>query len=497
MRVSWFALLCVGALASRSFAVTFSVEQDSSLPSAGGRLVVFLSAGVSGSSPLDDLDAENPQPCYGMDVAAFAPSASVVVDDNATAFPAPPSQLAPGWYRAAAVLITRREHSRWQSDPGNLFSDLLPFQVKAGENRSIALKLSHVVQPRIWPKDGKADLFEVRSRLLSDFLHHDVVLRAGVIHPIHEDPQKQYAAVYDIPGFGGDHFRALRIASSPRPLDKNAAALSLWSSAFHMVLDPESANGHTLFLNSDNNGPCGDALVKELIPELERRYHLIPRPEARLLRGHSSGGFSTLMLALHYPDTFGATWSASPDPVDFQHFQRCDLYGSNMYANDAGEIPSARFSTKVTLTVRQENAIEQVLGPQATSAQQWASWQAAFGHRLANGQIAPLYDPITGKLDANEAAHYRRFDLLDGLRHDPHTYLPFFQQRVHLVVGDADDYFLNEPVAELKRELDRMGMSGEGYVKIVPKADHTTIYGTAEMEQFPAEMLRWLHNHGI
>ena len=38
-------------------------------------------------------------------------------------------------------------------------------------------------------------------------------------------------------------------------------------------------------VNSVNVGPYGDAIVKELIPEIERRFRAIPEPYARVLTG--------------------------------------------------------------------------------------------------------------------------------------------------------------------------------------------------------------------
>ncbi len=76
-------------------------------------------------------------------------------------------------------------------------------------------------------------------------------------------------------------------------------------------------------------GPWGDALVKEFIPAMENTYRC---NGARLLWGHSSGGWTVLWLQTHYPKVFAGCWSSSPDPVDFRSFQRVNLYESdNMY----------------------------------------------------------------------------------------------------------------------------------------------------------------------
>ena len=116
---------------------------------------------------------------------------------------------------------------------------------------------------------------------------------------------------------------------------------SRWSFAtdfIRVVLDPDCGTGHHVFADSATNGPRGAALIEEFIPYLERRFPLLADPRARLLNGHSSGGWSSLWLQVTYPDFFGGTWSTSPDPVDFRDFQRINIYasGENMFRDRDG-----------------------------------------------------------------------------------------------------------------------------------------------------------------
>ena len=106
-----------------------------------------------------------------------------------------------------------------------------------------------------------------------------------------------------------------------------------------VVLDPDCGTGHHVFADSATNGPRGRALVEELIPHIEKTFPRDRRARARLLNGHSSGGWSSLWLQVTYPDTFGGIWSTSPDPVDFRDFQRIDLYapGENMFRDRDGK----------------------------------------------------------------------------------------------------------------------------------------------------------------
>ena len=188
------------------------------------------------------------------------------------------------------------------------------------------------------------------------------------------------------------------------------------------MLDPESGNGHNLCANSDNNGPVGDAIVYELIPALEKKYNLIATADARILRGHSSGGWAALWLQLQYPETFGACFAASPDPVDFRHLEQIDIYNfDNAYEHGSKQLVGSRSPSAAS--VREENAVEEVLGPHNTSAHDWDAWQAVWGTRDSAGHVAALFDPQTGKIDHKEAETWRRYDITDLLVNHPEKYL--------------------------------------------------------------------------
>ena len=151
-----------------------------------------------------------------------------------------------------------------------------------------------------------------------------------------------------------------------------------------------------------------------------------------------------------------------------------------------------------------ENLQEEVLGPGNTSAQQWDSWQAAFGPRSKDGTPAPLFDPRTGVIDSTVVQSYRKFDIADRLRNDPKKYAPIFAQRVRLCVGASDNFFLNEAVALLKADVEANPVSDvqvpegrNGYIKIIPGHDHGSIFGTPEIRGIPGEMLSHFARFGL
>jgi hypothetical protein len=506
MRSLWIAFAAAVLPATTLFAApSVSVSIDPAVRStpATGRLVVYLSrvqlGGAMFRAPANGFNEESPQPIYGIDVKELAPGAVVTIDDSATSFPVKLSELPPGQYRAQAVLDMSRANSSWQREPGNLFSENVAFDA----SRPARLVLKSVVREQTWPRLPQVEVFQLRSKLLSDFHKREVMLRAGVAFPVGHDRTRRYAAVYEVPGFGGDHTMAFYTAQrrSARASRDDSGGVSRHT--FWIFLDPESPNGHTLLADSDNNGPVGQALVTELIPALEAKFNLIAEPTARIVTGHSSGGWSSLWLATRYPETFGACWSSSPDPIDFRKFEMVDIYASeNLYKDAKGEeVPAARFHGVNTMSTRQENGMEHVLGPRNDSAQQWDSWQAVFGHRGQDGNPKPLFDPVSGAIDRTEAESYRRYDIGHLLNSDPKRYAPIFRERVRLVCGEEDNYFLEQAVKLVKADLDRLDPPTPsdprpGYIKLVPGADHSSVYSSPVMQAWSREMLEHLRKHG-
>jgi hypothetical protein len=253
-----------------------------------------------------------------------------------------------------------------------------------------------------------------------------------------------------------------------------------------------------------------------------------------MLRGHSSGGWSTLWLATEYPTTFGACWSSSPDPVDFRAFQLVDIYnGRSMYTigqlegaftelqrgqhdrimnapaslapvepvvpDGDSHIVSYRRNGKPIMTIEREARGEDILGPDNTSGQQWDSWFAVFGPRNAAGNPAALFQ-INGLLDHKVAEQYRKYDIADRLRKNPDRFLPIFRDNIRLVVGSEDNFFLEQAVILLKQDVEKLtpgGTKGAGFITIVPKLDHGSIFASAEIQAFESQMVEHLRKHSL
>lgn len=508
-------LWALSSQAQRSIEFRATVDPAAQSAPASGRLVVYLidqASAMRQRQPADGPFFSDPQPMFSVAVDRLPAGEVIVVGDAAEFFPVMPSELEPGRYRAQAVLDQNQSNSDWRREEGNLFSEPVLFDVTEREQAQVVhLRLSQRVGSYESRSEEGVHPIAVQSRLLSTFRGHDVTLKATVIEPVDMEEGRRYPVVYEVPGFGGDHNRALWVGARMRSMPADSDIGRLARNAYWVVLDPEGPNGHHLFADSANNGPVSQALTRELIPAIDEAFQTIDAPSARLLRGHSSGGWSVIWLMLNWPDVFGGAWSSSPDPVDFSSFQAVDIYTeANMYrredksrdkANEIVWIPSYKDEHgNVGMTIRQENRMEEVLGPSNTSGQQWDSWLAVFGPRTDRGTPADLFDPKTGVIDRGIAKRYEKYDIVRRLRSDRATYGPILKDRLRLIVGEMDNYDLDVAVGKLKAELDQLSFAGSGspagYITIVPGKDHSNIFDTPEMDAIEWQMLRELERKG-
>ena len=127
-------------------------------------------------------------------------------------------------------------------------------------------------------------------------------------------------------------------------------------------------------VNSVNVGPYGDAIMQELIPEIEKRYRTIREPWARWLTGGSTGGWEALALQIFHPDFFGGTWASCPDPVTFTDVEGVDIYkDANAFYKSIGDfqrtptVNSREVNGEIRQTAQQRYWMELVNGTHGRS----------------------------------------------------------------------------------------------------------------------------------
>lgn len=487
-------VLCATLLVLATGPVAHAQAQDASRPAVGGGLkfLVELAGGVAAQpysgrlwvavnsggrrDPLDAVGWFSKGPLYAVDVRDWKPGAAIEIDTGSCmAFGETARALPVGKYRAQAGIDLNRWHYDVLQAPGNGLGAAVGFEVTEGAAASVSLQITRV-RPG-WKLEDKDDLRYVRlpSRLLSGFYGHEVRQQAAVLLPHEYSAQtdRRFAAVYVVGGFGTD-LRATYWAEIREGLFARGA------NAVVIFIDADCPTGHHVFADSANNGPVGTALIEELIPHLEKEFRLIPEPAARLVTGHSSGGWSSLWLQVRYPDTFGGCWSTSPDPVSFHAFQLIDIYAAdaNMYVDSEGKpAPVARAGPWGQLMTRPFCELEDVLG----RGGQLGSFEAVFGPREKNGTPAKLWDRKTGRIDPAVAETWKEYDICLRLEREWPTLGPKLKGKLHLYCGDADSFFLDRAFFRLRDLLVRLGSDAdvqviEGASHMLPRAVYDKVY---------------------
>jgi Putative esterase len=416
------------------------------------------------------------------DVTALAPGETVALDSRAFAFPLTNlAELPGGDYYVQALLDSNRD-LRSAGSPGNLYSNIKKLHVEPIQTRTlnIKLELNHQVPPEQLPEDtAQIKFIKIQSRLLSEFHHRPIFLRAGVILPRDYDrgPSRKYPLWVRIGGLNARYTAVIRMMSSKS--DFRSAWLADDAPRFILLhLDGAGPYGDPYQVNSANNGPYGDAITQELIPYVEKKFRAMGTPHTRVLSGLSTGGWASLGLQVFYPDFFNGTWTSCPDGVDFRAFELVNIYeDTNAYINQFGfGRPSDRTVTgDVRLTMRREVGVENLLGDGNSwtmSGEQWGAWNAVYGPRGADGRPVPLWDPQTGVIDHTVAEQWKKYDLRLVMEQNWKTLGPKLQGKLHLSVGDADNYFLNNAVHLLDDFLSHSDPPYKGRIVYGPGKGH-------------------------
>jgi hypothetical protein len=340
--------------------------------------------------------------------------------------------------------------------------------------------LTNVVPPERLPADDEYIKYvRIQSSLLTAFHKRPIYLRAAVILPrdFSKEPNRRYPLRIHIGGYGTRFTAVQRLMSPDSPFRRMWLAGDTPRMIF-LQLDGDGPFGDPYQVNSENNGPYGDAITRELIPYVEKTFRAVGEPYARMLDGQSTGGWVSLALKVFYPDYFNAVWSSCPDGVDLRGFQLINIYqDDNAYVDDRGlERPSKRdLSGNVEFTIRRECQMENVIGlggSWAMSGQQWGAWNAVYGPRGADGRPVPLWDPKTGKIDKSVVPHWKKYDLRLVLEENWKTLGPKIRGKIHISVGESDDYFLNNAVHMLDEFFKRADPPAQARVAFGPGRGH-------------------------
>jgi enterochelin esterase-like enzyme len=446
-----------------------------------GRVHVLLS-NARRTGPPGSPNWFRPEPAFALDVRDWKPGETLTVGKNALAYPTPLDKLENKTYWAMAVMDLDQGDRSFGAAPGNIFSKSISVNGDPATAGPVKLVLDQVVEERPFKETDRVKLVETESKLLSEFNHRSTKMRAAVVLPksYAEKPDKRYPIIYEIPGFGGDHRSAFGAISKTNDATDVAGVEMLF-----VVLDPSCRTGHHVFADSANNGPCGEALIKELIPAIESKFRAVGKPGGRFVAGHSSGGWSSLWLQVTYPDFFGGVWSTAPDPVDFRDFQRINVYkpGTNMFTDEAGNPrPLARRNGKAVLFYKPFSDMEDMIG----HGGQLPSFEAVFSPRGPDGRPRKLWDRKTGNVDPETAKAWEKYDIRLVLERNWKTLGPKLAGKLHVYMGGDDTFYLDGATALLKESLAKLGSDAK--VEIFPGKDHSSLMDKPMRQRIAKEM---------
>lgn len=462
-----------------------------------GRLIVIVSSEATPEPRLRAGDYGGTQPFYGLDVSALAPGADATFDASTAGYPYALNRLPTGDYYVQAVMNVYTEFHRadghtiwghmdqwggqqWNRSPGNLVSDVQRVHVGVGSPINVKLSLTRVLPPVKIPEDTKwVKHIKIQSKLLTAFWGQPIYIGATILLPKEYDthPNAHYPAVYQqdhfslAPAFGFNADSTANYARERTMLKQRTDGrepgydfYKAWNSSNFPRMIAVKFQHPTIYyddsyaVNSENNGPYGDALLKELVPYIESHYRAIPQEYARVLTGGSTGGWESIALQVLHPDFFNGTWTLYPDPVDFSRLQMVDAYSdtSAFVPNGSPTVVTPRYMSRTSegqpeTTQRDLSKIESVLGSHERSGQQFNAWDAAWGPVGADGYPRPLWNKRTGSIDPTVAAYWRdHMDLRYILSKNWSTLGPKLQGKLHVYVGDMDNYYLNLAVYRLE-----------------------------------------------
>ncbi|MBW6528527.1 enterochelin esterase [Sphingomonas sp. RHCKR7] len=451
---------------------------------AGGRLLLFaapLRAGADAPSMVD-LDAAGVV-VAGSDVAGFGRDRRAEID-TAKAVPVGLESLPPGTYGVQVVLDQDGDYGYAGRGSGDLVSRALTLRLPL--TAPVEIALDHMLPPATGPFDteglppvaaaqiqaSRLHLHDevIDSPLLSRFYGTPRAVRAWVLTPPGYDPRARttYPTVFTAGGFGATHrLDAQQLSRQWHLMETGEIPPMIW-----VALDYATRTGTTEFVDSANDGPWDAALMREVIPTLEARYRMDARPSGRFLTGHSSGGWFALATMIRHPTLFGASWASAPDPVDFHDFLGADLYAAHaeLYRDDTGRArPLERAGGAVRQTVEQAAQLEAMLGHEGG---QLRSFEWVFSPRGADGLPVALFDRASGVVNPHVARYWiEHHDLARQIERASRRRRAALDGKLHVIVGDADSYYLDGSVRRFEAALREAGVRAD--VRYVPGATHS------------------------
>jgi len=501
-----------------------SYPAESSSRPLDGRLLLLIANNDKQEPRLQISEDPGTQQVFGIDVDGWKGGQAATIDAGAFGYPVRSlSSLKPGDYWVQALLhvyetfkrsdghtvklpMDRGEGQQWSRAPGNLYSTPVKVSIDPAKGETVKIRLDKIIPPIEPPKDTKyIKHVRIQSKLLSDFWGRPMYLGAHVLLPegFEQHPDARYPlAIFhghfpeDINGFRGtppdpnlkpDYSDRFKLEGYNRIQQEQAYKFyQEWTGPNFprmLVIEIQHANPYyddSYAVNSANLGPYGDAITFELIPYIEQKFRGIGKGWARFMYGGSTGGWEAMAAQVFYPDEYNGAWIACPDPIDFHAYTTVNIYEhKNAYRLDnswkATPRPGKRnYLGELLATVEEQNQMELALGTHTRSGGQFDIWEAVFSPAGPDGYPKPIWNKLTGEIDPSVAAYWREhYDLGHILKRDWKKLGPKLAGKLHIYVGEADNYYLNDAVYLVEDFLKTTrDPAYGGEVDYEPRAEH-------------------------
>ena len=462
-----------------------------------GRLLLLFSNNNAAEPRFQISDALTTQIILGKNVDQWAIGSTQSIAQEAYGFPKERlSEIPAGDYYVQVLLhkyetfhlkngkvvklpMDRGEGQHWNLAPGNIYSKPIKIHFDPKNTEVVQLTIDQIIPPIIEPTDSKyIKHIKIQSKLLTEFWGRPMYLGAHILLPEGFDTHqnvKYPLAIYhghfpsDLSGFSTtppnpnlipDTSARFNITGYNKIQEEEAYQFyKQWTGPnFPRVLAIEIQHATPYYddsyaVNSANMGPYGDAITYELIPEIEKQFRGIGQGWARFTYGGSTGGWEALAVQVFYPNEYNGAYAACPDPIDFNHYTTINIYkDENAYyaKSDFKDLarPSHRnYLGHVSSTIKETNQRELALGTHSRSGDQYDVWEAVFSPMGEDGYPKRIFDKHSGTIDKSVAAYWKEnYDLAHIIKRDWPKIGEQLKGKIHLYVGDMDNYYLNNAV---------------------------------------------------
>jgi hypothetical protein len=371
------------------------------------------------------------------------------------------------------------EGQNWKRSPGNLFGDPVKMRIDPSSTTPIKLVADKVIPPiKVAADTDMVKRIKIQSQVLTKWWGQPIFLGATILLP--KDYAKHPEVLYPVNYIQG-HFSLGAPGGFGRGGDFDRLWLAEDTPRFIYVTlqHPSPYYDDSYAVNSENNGPYGEAIMQELLPAIETQFRVIRQPWARMLSGGSTGGWIAAAHQVFYPDFYGGAFASCPDSVDFNYHQIVNIYkDANAYYTMHDWIKVDRPTQRrpdgnIVSLMKDENHYELTVGDKSRSGGQWDIWEAAFSPVGKDGYPVRLWDKETGVIDHAVAEKWKKYDLLDVMKTTWTTLGPKIGHKLNVYVGDMDSYYLNDAVENLNAFWQKAGDPKEmGEIVFQRRAPH-------------------------